>query len=175
MGRLPKLQPAPEDGGGTRQEDDRAAPLGCHPRASGDPEAAATTPLTERLDLDARVRGHDTESPVSCAAGAGDRDAEASPCATAAGNESDFVTGFAAQTLEIMGSLPKLQPAPEDRERPSSRAASGGAPQDEESCETGAEAAAPPQAPGDDPDPFIPAIYRRNRVRMTLNGVMVAG
>jgi hypothetical protein len=113
-----------------------------------------------------------TESTDSRAAGAADHDAEAPPCATAAGNESDFVTDFAAQTLEITGRLPKLQPAPEDRERPSSRAASGGAPQDEESCETGAEAAAAPQAPGDDPDPFIPAIYRRHRVRMILNGVM---
>jgi hypothetical protein len=53
-----------------------------------------------------------------------------------------------------MGSLPKLQPASDD----------GGEPR-----ETGAEAPPPPQAPAD--DPFIPAIYKRPRVRMILNGV----
>jgi hypothetical protein len=41
-----------------------AAPFASHPRESGGPESAAGTLQTERLDLDARFRGHDTESVV---------------------------------------------------------------------------------------------------------------
>jgi hypothetical protein len=59
-------------------------------------------------------------------------------------DESDFVTDLAAQAFEIMGSLPELQPTLDDHgepredgvEGPSRRAAGGGAPQDEESCES---------------------------------------
>jgi hypothetical protein len=39
-----------------------AEPLSCHPRASGGPGAAAATLPGERLNLDARVHGHD----ISC-------------------------------------------------------------------------------------------------------------
>jgi hypothetical protein len=42
-----------------------AVSIACHPRASGGPEAAAATPQTERLDLGARIRGHDTVSTVA--------------------------------------------------------------------------------------------------------------
>jgi hypothetical protein len=94
MGRLPELQPARDDRGDPREA--ASALSACHPRESGGLEAAAATLRTQRLDLDARVRGHDTVSPV------------------AAGDESDFVTDFAAQALEIMGRLPELQLAPED-------------------------------------------------------------
>jgi hypothetical protein len=90
----------------------------------------------ERLNLDARFREHDA---VGCAP-------EASPVANAAVGESDFVTD--SQAFEIMASLPELQPAPDDgggpcqeddgAEGPSRCAALGGAPQDEESCESSA-------------------------------------
>jgi hypothetical protein len=100
MGRLPKLQPA-SDGGEPPERGAASAPSACHPRASGGREAAAATLQTERLNLDARVREHDT---VDCAA-------EASTGANASAAEGDFVTGFEAQGLEIMGSLPKRQAA----------------------------------------------------------------
>jgi hypothetical protein len=120
MGRLPELQPAPDDGGGPRQADDGAEGPSRRAALGGAPQ--------------------DEES-----------------CESGARPDGCIVTDFPAQTVEIMGSLPKLQPAAEDRGKPP---------------ETGAEAAASPQASGDDPDPFIPAIYRRHRVRMILNGVM---
>jgi hypothetical protein len=102
MGSLPKLQPAPDVRGHPREA--ASAPFACHPRESGGPEAAAATLQTERLNLDARFREHDTV----------DFDAKASTGANAAVCESDFVTGFAAQAIEIMGSPPELQPAAED-------------------------------------------------------------
>jgi hypothetical protein len=52
--------------------------------------------------------GQDTESAPTRESGAD----EVAPDANAAIDESDLVTGFAAQPLEIMRPLPKLQPAP---------------------------------------------------------------
>jgi hypothetical protein len=102
--RVERLPPSP------RRLAPAAAPLARRPRKSGGPEAAAATPQTERLNQDARFRGH---SALAC-------DAEASPCANARdAHESDFVTDSAAQTLEIMGRLPELQPARDDSGAPS--------------------------------------------------------
>jgi hypothetical protein len=100
----------------------QSAPVACPPRESGGPETAAATLQMQRRGLDARVRGHDTENSVC-------------PEARAAVDESDFVTGFGAQGLEIMGSLPESQPVSDGGDRPSRRAALCGAPQDEESSE----------------------------------------
>jgi AraC-like DNA-binding protein len=65
--------------------------------------AALPAPRTARLP----------PRPLRLARAAEKEAAKASPGATAAADERDFVTGFSAQSLEIMGSLPKLQPAPE--------------------------------------------------------------
>jgi hypothetical protein len=124
-----------------------AAALACRPRESGGPEAVASTLQSARPGPGAGFHRHGAESPVAPA------------------HESDFVTGFATQTLEIMGRLPELQPAPDGsgepcdgagagaeaptrRPYPSSPrtgiltgirgAAEGGPPQDEESCDNGA-------------------------------------
>jgi hypothetical protein len=99
MGRLPELQPTPDDG---------PAPSARCPRESGDPEAAAATLQTERPDLGVRVRGHGADSPVPGDAGAAEEEAaEAPSSANAAPGKTHFVTGFASQTLEIMGGLPE--------------------------------------------------------------------
>jgi hypothetical protein len=113
-----------------------AAPFARHACENEVPQAAATR-QTQRPDRGARVRGHGVESQV------------------AAADESDLVTGFAAQGLEIMGRLPEVQAAPDDgspreagAEGPSSPrtaiqtrilgAAPDGAPQHEECCKNSA-------------------------------------
>jgi hypothetical protein len=64
MGSLPELQPASDDRGDPREAAAASTLSACHPGEIGDPEAAAATSQTERLNLDACARGHDTAGAV---------------------------------------------------------------------------------------------------------------